>query len=217
MITKMTRRKIRQLINEALKPFFMGVAPTDLISRLLNDPDIHPKVKELLNSDAESQRSAISILTGLAMGDPSLSEKYPELAGDEDLMPVDLTTRSQPDYQREFGKAQSRMASVAIRAPARSIIPDAVFTELPGYTLKIKTKDPVAAERFIEEIKRQGLGEFLSYSNSRRALEAAQRGTYVVGPYPKTQVYKIIFNFVNPQWWRGAPSSHGQYPDSLES
>ena len=101
---KITRSQLRQLINEALKPFFMGVAPTNLLDRLRLDKNIDPKILNLLNNeDSELQRVGINLLKGTA-AEETLS-KYPELAGEEDYLDLDLTTRAQPEYQQEFDKA----------------------------------------------------------------------------------------------------------------
>ena len=222
---KLTRNKLKQLINEALKPFFMGVSPTDLINRLRMDKSINPKISNLLNhEDPEMQRVGINLLMGTA-SEETLS-KYPELAGKEDYLDLDLTTRSQAGYKKEFGKALSRMAPMTIKQIASSILPDVEYFEMPGYYVKVFTNDPQAGEEFVKEIKKQGLGNFLTYSITPEALDAAHRGTYVMGPARSPQAkyhgmgavkqkrpeYEIELGFVNPQWWRGAEIAQGRFP-----
>ena len=115
MITKITRRQLRQLINEALKPFFMGVPPSNIISRLLKDPRIDGNTKELLSHpDLEIQRTGITLIQ-----DPDILASYPELDDIDiaapELMP-DLIDRSQPVYREEFDDAQLRMSDIALRS-----------------------------------------------------------------------------------------------------
>ena len=106
---KITRKQLRQLINEALKPFFMGVPPTDIISKLLEDDSIDDKFKEMLSDpDPQSQRMALELIQSYY---PSIGMKYPELSSYDISSPkgaADLTHRSQPKYKEAFEDAQQR-------------------------------------------------------------------------------------------------------------
>jgi len=112
---KITRKQLRQLINEALKPFFMGVPPTSIISQLLDDPRVDAAAKELLrHPDPEIQRTGITLIQ-----DPDVLASYPEL-DDVDIaapefMP-DLIDRSQPAYAQAYDDAQLRMSDIALRS-----------------------------------------------------------------------------------------------------
>ena len=127
MITKITRRQLRRLINEALKPFFMAVPPTDIIDRLLKDDTIDhplfPKIKELLSHpDPETQRHALNLLQSAV---PEIGKRYPELSSYDISDPVgapDLTHRSQPAYKEEFEYAQQRAIHLQKTLPFRELI-----------------------------------------------------------------------------------------------
>ena len=111
-----TRKRLRKLINEALKPFFMGVPPTDIIERLIQDPDINPKIKNLLKDpNQEMQRQAINLLQSI---DPTIGTRYPELNDYNITDPVaapDITQRSQANYKKEFESAQLRAVDLAYK------------------------------------------------------------------------------------------------------
>lgn len=114
MITKITRRQLRQLINEALKPFFMGVPPSSITSQLLKDPRVPDAAKELLSHpDPEIQRTGMTLIQ-----DPDILATYPELDNVDiaipELMP-DLTDRSQPAYRKAFKSGQQRAEDLATR------------------------------------------------------------------------------------------------------
>ena len=96
---KLTRNKLRLIINEALKPFFMGVKPSDLLDRLRKDQSLSQQIKQLLNNpNPEIQRTGLELVAY----EPGMTEKYPELDSDEFYLDADFVDRSQPMYRKEF-------------------------------------------------------------------------------------------------------------------
>ena len=113
---KITRRQLRQLINEALKPFFMGVPPTDIIDRLLEDDTIDDRFKEMLKDpDPQTQRMSLELIQSYY---PTIGMKYPELSSYNISSPKgapDLTHRSQPSYKKEYEAGKQRAEDLAIK------------------------------------------------------------------------------------------------------
>ena len=89
MITKMTRRQLRRLINEALRPFFFAAAPSNEIQMLIHDPRIrNQQLKDLLKKDPEFQRMGMELFLSDISGNLNmklkdaeeyLKEHYPNL------------------------------------------------------------------------------------------------------------------------------------------
>jgi hypothetical protein len=109
---KLSRYQLRKLITEALKPFFMGVEPSDLLDRLRNDPELDSSIKQLLNNpNSAIQRTGLELVSY----EPGMTEKYPELDSDEFYLDSDFVDRSKPAYQKEFQSAQQRAEDIALR------------------------------------------------------------------------------------------------------
>ncbi len=124
---KLTRNKLRQLINEALKPFFMGVEPSDLLDRLRRDTGIDSQIKQLLNHpDPEMQRVGLEQVRF----EPGMTEKYPELDSDEFYLDTDFVDRSQPAYKKEFEIAQSQAGDAALRRQIPTMTPEELYNAL---------------------------------------------------------------------------------------
>ena len=134
---KLTRNKLRQLINEALKPFFMGVEPSDLLDRLRQDPQIDSATKQLLNHpDPEMQRVGLEQVR-FELG---MTEKYPELDSDEFYLDTDFVDRSQPVYKKEFEKAQQSARDPLIRRQLASMSPEERFNLMKKIAKSIFTE-----------------------------------------------------------------------------
>ena len=62
---KLTEAKLKQMIKEAM------ITPDPLISKALADPDVHPKIKDLLSSDVEAD-----VRQGFSLLDATLGDRY---------------------------------------------------------------------------------------------------------------------------------------------
>ena len=112
------------LINEALKPFFMGVEPSDLLDRLRNDPELDSGIKQLLkHPDSEMQRVGLEQVRF----EPGMTEKYPELDSDEFYLDTDFVDRSQPAYKREFERAQQTATDPLIRRQMKNMTQEEIY------------------------------------------------------------------------------------------
>ena len=139
---KLTRKKLRQLINEALKPFFMGIAPSNDIQMLINDPNMtNQKLKQLLgDQNPESQRQAIDLFFSNIPGFLNMDEKsafsyleqnYPNLYTEYFshtkgmFHEFDLFDKENPGYKKAFDSAQQRAKDVETRIPIIQNVDDA--------------------------------------------------------------------------------------------
>ena len=179
---KLNRNKLRKLIQEALKPFFMAVPPKDIIGKLLQDDDVDESLKQLLlNPDPQIKRTGLE----LAIYDPKLAKKYPELDSDEFYLNTDLVDRSGPAYKEEFESAQQRaedlelklqidkMTSSAEKAAFVEKIAKEIFTNEsfnteimkdnpPGYiTLVLRGDDPEVFDYFPKHLDRDESAAFM--------------------------------------------------------
>ena len=62
---KLTEAKLKQLIKEVM------ITPDPLISKVLADPEVHPKIKDLLSSDVEAD-----VRQGFSLLDATLGDRY---------------------------------------------------------------------------------------------------------------------------------------------
>ncbi len=121
---KLSRNKLRQLIKEALKPFFMGIKPTDLLDRLRKDQDLDAGIKQLLNNpNPEIQRTGLELVSY----EPGMTEKYPELDSDEFYLDTDFVDRSQPIYKKEFDRAQQKAKDTVIRRQMETMTQEEIY------------------------------------------------------------------------------------------
>ena len=68
---KLTKQKLKQMILESM------YAPSTLIADAIADPDVHPRIKDLLSSDSEDDKR-----NGLQLLDTLYGDKYPQGAVD---------------------------------------------------------------------------------------------------------------------------------------
>ena len=97
---KITRRQLRQLINEhMLSPtFWLNKKGRDSISdRVMNDPDIHPMIKDLVRSGDESQ---------IKQAEEFLKVLHPEYSEELDIY---SSRQDSFEYDREFDKARKKL------------------------------------------------------------------------------------------------------------
>ena len=93
---KLTRRQLSRLINETmLQPtYFMVKAREELVQRIFDDPNVDPKIKELLQHEDESFQN-----TGLEL----MRTLNPEYEQDIDELLGDISTK---EYQDKFSDAR---------------------------------------------------------------------------------------------------------------
>ena len=121
---KLSRNKLRQLINEALRPFFFGAVPSNEILMLIHDSYIkNQQLKELLK-DPGSQRMGMELFLSDISGNLNmnlkdaeeyLKENYPNLYSQYRLSmsadysePADPIEKSSKEYVFHFDNAHSR-------------------------------------------------------------------------------------------------------------
>ena len=68
---KLTKQKLKQMILESM------YTPSTLIADAIADPDVHPRIKDLLSSDSEDDKR-----NGLQLLDTLYGDKYPQGAVD---------------------------------------------------------------------------------------------------------------------------------------
>lgn len=94
---KLTEKKLKQMILESM------YSPSTLIDDALADPDVHPKIKDLLSSQRDEDKR-----NGLQLLDTLYGDKYPLGGGDH----VHLGTEK---YKKQFSKQNERSQIVLMQ------------------------------------------------------------------------------------------------------
>ena len=111
MITKITRRQLRQLINESLQAFHYAIKPYGMRDKVKDDPNVHSKIKTLLD-DPENTTQAFELTRAM---DPT--GEY-----GRELDRHDHAFLSSPEYEEMF-EDDMYDSSVAYRsAPFKALI-----------------------------------------------------------------------------------------------
>ena len=199
---KLSRKKLRQLI----EAFISGPLGTKHIP----DEDYpYHKLEKQLGGDSDM----ISKMQTLARGDKAsqnqfreLEKAFPLLGDDGEEIETDYIGDTQEMHDQYDSDAYQLLLS-KVKNIAQQIHGLNVRS---AYEPNIEmTADSLqAAQRFVQEIKQQGLDAYLSYGNSGMAALAAQQGTYIVdfgpGKLARNQSrYQIMLDAKNPNWWRG--------------
>ena len=111
MITKLTRRQLRQLIRESLQAFHYAIKPGGMRDKIKDDPNVHSKIKTILdNPDTTAQAFELA-----AAMDPT--GEY-----GRELDQHDHAFLSSPEYEEMFEDDMYK-SSVAYRsAPFKAMI-----------------------------------------------------------------------------------------------
>jgi hypothetical protein len=114
---RLTHKKLKQLIIETM------YAPSTIIDDALDDPDVHPKIKDLLSTDSDEDKR-----TGLAMLDSMYPDKYSQGA-------VDHLHLGSDEYKDTFKKSSLRatIGSVMEDFYAQSNFANRLLTAKPWY------------------------------------------------------------------------------------
>ena len=111
MITKITRRQLRQLIRESLQAFHYAIKPGAMRDKIKDDPSVHSKIKTLLD-DPENTAQAFELTAAM---DPT--GEY-----GRELDQHDHAFLSSPEYEEMF-EDDMYDSSVAYRsAPFKALI-----------------------------------------------------------------------------------------------
>ena len=114
MITKITRRQLRQLIRESLQAFHYAIKPYGMRDKVKDDPNVHSKIKTLLD-DPEDNASTAQAFELTAAMDPT--GEY-----GRELDQHDHAFLSSPEYEEMF-EDDMYDSSVAYRsAPFKAMI-----------------------------------------------------------------------------------------------
>ena len=108
---KITRKQLRQLINESLQAFHYAIKPYGMRDKVKDDPNVHSKIKTLLD-DPENTAQAFALTAGM---DPTGEYK-------RELDQHDHAFLSSPEYEEMF-EDDMYDSSVAYRsAPFKAMI-----------------------------------------------------------------------------------------------
>lgn len=112
---KLTSKKLKQLILETM------YTPSTIIDDALNDPDVHPKIKDLLSRDSDEDKRM-----GLSMLDSMYPDKYSQGA-------VDHFHLGSDEYKDTFKKSSLRATIGSVREEfyAQSNFPNRLLTVKP--------------------------------------------------------------------------------------
>ena len=111
---KITRRHLRKIINESLQAFHYAIKPHGMRDKIKDDPNVHPKIKTLLDDpeDNASTAQAFELTAGM---DPT--GEY-----ERELDQHDHAFLSSPEYEEMF-EDDMYDSSVAYRsAPFKALI-----------------------------------------------------------------------------------------------
>lgn len=114
---RLTHKKLKQLILETM------YSPSTIIDDALNDPDVHPRIKDLLSTDSDEDKRS-----GLALLDSMYPDKYSQ--GD-----VDHFHLSSDEYADSFKKSSLRATIGSVREEfyAQSNFANRLLTVKPWY------------------------------------------------------------------------------------
>jgi len=114
---RLTHKKLKQLILETM------YNPSTIIDDALEDPDVHPRIKDLLSTDSDEDKR-----TGLVMLDSMYPDKYSQGA-------VDHLHLGSDEYKDTFKKSSLRatIGSVMEDFYAQSNFANRLLTAKPWY------------------------------------------------------------------------------------
>ena len=209
---KLTRNNLKQLI----EAFISGPLGTKHIP----DGDYpHSRLEKQLGGDPAKVSKALTLAGGnevdknqfraIEMGLPLYDDEGNQIETDY----IGDTQQMLNQYDRE---AYELFAS-PIKEIAKKAIPNPSFLDYRpdkrnqsmALTVIIGEDEYYAAEEFVQAIKQQGLGKYLTYGRTYQDVAAARKGTYVVKKdhaYKMADQYEIRFTSGYPNWWKGFKS-----------
>ena len=209
---KLSRKKLRQLI----EAFISGPSGTKHIpdedypyskleKQLGGDSDMAYRMQAFAHGDKESQKQFGEFSDALGIEDDYIGDTQ-EMYGQYDHDAYQSLLSKVKNIVQQIGGMKFSAGRGKYGA---------------GPYMDVKTDSLQDAQRYVQEIKQQGLGTYLSYANSGKAAKAAHQGTYVVdygksrGPtdifgnpirakglayHPR---YEVSLKLKDPNWWKG--------------
>ena len=121
---KLTEAKLKQLIRE------MMYSPSTLIKDALADPDVHPKIKDLLASESDDDKRQ-----GIQLLDTMYPDKYGEDAGIEDRLKMGRQAYDQ-SVEDGMGDRLTRAGTDHVHLGSEEYGDDFVVRNDPSYILE---------------------------------------------------------------------------------